>query len=179
MLTVFFETHATSIDNEQQIASGQRDAELSARGRRQAAALGSRYAHEDLRAVFCSDLRRSYRTAEIAFADRGLRIVRDARLRECDYGEWTGRPTSVIDAARAGRITDPFPGGESYTQAAARTRDVLGDVRRDYDGQRVLIIGHRATFYSLEHLVKGVRLEETVSAPWRWQPGWIYVLGAT
>ena len=83
---LFFETHATSVDNEQGIASGWHDAELSTSGWTQAVELGGRYAHEDLAAVLCSDLQRSYRTGEIAFGERGLPLLRDARLRECDYG---------------------------------------------------------------------------------------------
>ena len=34
----------------------------------------------------------------------------------------------------------------------------------------------RATFYALEHLVRGVPIELAMSAPWAWQPGWRYEL---
>jgi broad specificity phosphatase PhoE len=81
-VTIVFETHATSIDNEAGIASGHHDADLSALGVRQARELGARHAGRDLAAVWCSDLRRSYRTAEIAFGRRDVPIVRDRRLRE-------------------------------------------------------------------------------------------------
>src|SRR5207245_10490571 len=89
IVTIIFETHATSVDNERRVASGHSDAELSMLGRRQAADLGARYAREGLHAIFCSDLQPSSRTSEIAFAARGLPLIRDVRLRECDYGEWT------------------------------------------------------------------------------------------
>ncbi|HET8999163.1 MAG TPA: histidine phosphatase family protein [bacterium] len=171
---LFFETHATSVDNEQGIASGWHDAELSTSGCTQAVELGGRYAREDLAAVLCSDLQRSYRTAEIAFGERGLPLLRDARLRECDYGAWTRRPRDQVDAERVRHITEPFPGGESYTQVAARTRDLLNDVLRDWAGRRVMIVGHRGTWYSLEHVVKGKPLADAVAAPWIWQPGWVY-----
>jgi broad specificity phosphatase PhoE len=175
-MRLIFETHATSLDNERLVASGHFDVELSPLGRAQAAELGVRYRAEDLDAVLCSDLQRSYRTAEIAFAGRGLPVHRDARIRECDYGAWTGRPAAEIDAERVRRIFEPFPAGESYVQVAARMRDLLSEVARDCAGRRVLIIGHRATWYSLEHVINGRDLRDVIAGSWKWQPGWSYRL---
>ena len=177
MIELIFETHATSLDNERSIASGQFDVELSPLGRTQAVELGVRYRARALHAVLCSDLQRSFRTGEIAFGARGMPIHRDARLRECDYGGWTRRPVADVDAERVRRILDPFPDGESYAQVVARTRDFLSEVQRDWAGRRVLIIGHRATWYSLEHLLNGRCLQDIISGPWSWQPGWAYRLG--
>ena len=43
----------------------------------------------------------------------------------------------------------------------------------------MLVIGHSATRWALEHLLKGVPLEELVEAPFDWQEGWVYQLTAT
>lgn len=172
-LTIIFETHSTSLDNEAGVASGHWDVDLSARGEREAVALGERRRPDRPDIVYASDLRRSWRTADIAFTGTGVEIVRDRRLRECDYGELTRRPAAAIDALRARAVTEPFPGGESYEQATARVAAWLEDVRRGSHG-RVLVIGHRATHYALEHLVRGVPLMEAVTRPFEWQRGWIY-----
>lgn len=55
-------------------------------------------------------------------------------------------------------------------------KSFLKDLLKNYDGKRVMIIGHRATQYGLEHCIEGVPLEKAISTPWRWQPGWIYKL---
>jgi broad specificity phosphatase PhoE/N-acetylglutamate synthase-like GNAT family acetyltransferase len=175
-LTWVFETHATTVDNEAGLASGWFDAVLSAAGEQQARALGARRRADDLTAVFCSDLTRSFRTAEIAFGDRSLPIVRDARLRECDYGDLTRRPMSEIEPQRLRHLVEPFPNGESYQEVVERVSGWLGDVRRQFDASRVMIIGHRATFYALQHLLNRVALREAVELPWTWQPGWTYEL---
>jgi broad specificity phosphatase PhoE len=175
MIMLHFESHSTSADNEAGLASGQFDSPLSPRGQRQARQVGRRYRNVPLNAVFCSDLQRSWRTAEIAFARRKLTVIRDARLRECDYGEWTRRPAADLKAERRNRVTLSFPGGESYQQAAARMHSFLADLRAMHDGQCVLIVGHRATQYGLEHWIKGVPLRDVVGAPWHWEPGWTYV----
>ncbi len=38
------------------------------------------------------------------------------------------------------------------------------------------MIGHSATRWALEHLLKGVPLEVLVGAPFEWQEGWLYEL---
>jgi alpha-ribazole phosphatase/probable phosphoglycerate mutase len=50
----------------------------------------------------------------------------------------------------------------------------LTEVTSTRAGQTVLVIGHRATFYALEHLVAGVSLHTAVTSAWNWQPGWTY-----
>lgn len=173
-LVVLFETHATTLDNKAGLASGWFDIGLSAAGEEQARALGARRRDDDLAAVFSSDLSRALRTAEIAFRDRDLPIVRDARLRECNYGALTRRPTSEIDERRAACIDIPFPDGESYHQVVNRVSAWLSEATGALAGRTILVIGHRATFYALEHLVRKIPLREAVISPWRWQPGWIY-----
>jgi broad specificity phosphatase PhoE len=80
---IVFEAHSTSIDNEADVASGHEDVELSPRGESQAAALGARRRNSGVEVVYTSDLRRAWRTAEIAFRGTGIAIVHDRRLREC------------------------------------------------------------------------------------------------
>lgn len=176
MVTIIFETHSTTKDNVRGIASGQNDAPLSPLGEQQAAQLGQRRADEHFDLIFCSDLQRSYRTAELAFPNLATIIIRDPRLRECDYGDWTGQPEAKVRAERAGRITLPFPGGESYEITTNRMQSFLRDLLTRYDGKRVLVIGHRATQYALEHCCNRVPLPQTVTASWQWQPGWKYQL---
>ena len=176
MVTIIFETHATSLDNEKELSSGHSDVELSELGMQQAKEMGERYKGENFDVVFCSDLQRSYKTAEIAFSDRDIPIIKDKRLRECDYGDLTKSPTDEVKRQRADRISKPFPNGESYEQTSKRMKDFLKDLLVKYDSKKVMIISHRATQYGLEHWIKGVRLREAVTAPWHWQPGWGYKL---
>lgn len=175
MVEIIFESHSTSLDNENHLSSGWNDIELSELGRKQSIELGERYQNENFDAIFCSDLKRSYNTAEIAFADK-FNIVKDARLRECDYGDLTQYPSAEVDAEKPKRISEPFPNGESYEQTAERMGDFLRDLLKDYNGKRIMIIGSRATQYGLEHWIKKVSVIEAVTAPWKWQPGWKYIL---
>ena len=175
-MKLLFETHATTADNEAGLASGWFDAALSTTGEAQARSLGVRRRDDALLAVFCSDLTRSFRTAEIAFGDRPVSIVRDARLRECHYGDLTRRPAAEIEERRPRHLVTPFPNGESYQQVVDRVSAWLDEAVRqpEVEASTVLVIGHRATFYAFEHLLNHVPLRNAVTSPWAWQPGWTY-----
>jgi 2,3-bisphosphoglycerate-dependent phosphoglycerate mutase len=173
-VTILYETHATSLDNEAQLASGWFDVALSGLGEQQARELGERRRGEMFAAIYCSDLRRAYDTAAIAFAGTDVPIVRDVRLRECDYGELTRHATAEIDARRRHALDTPFPGGESYTDATRRVGEWLREAIARHGDETVLVIGHRATFYALEHLCRNRTLADVLGSPWRWQAGWRY-----
>jgi len=169
--TIVFEHHATSLDNEAGLASGRSDVPLSAVGERQAVELGARHAGTRLDVVFSSDLQRARRTAELAFAARGLPIACDERLREIDYGQLTCYPRAMIEAARLRHVDTPFPGGESYREATERHARFLAALAQRLPRGRVLVIGHYATLVAFEHLLRGRPLAEILAAAMPWQPG--------
>jgi len=176
MVTIIFEAHGTTIDNEEHRASGWSDAPLSELGVKQAGELGERYKNEHFDAIFCSDLSRSYKTGEIAFGDREIDIIRDERLRECDYGDMTNHPSGEVNGQKGMRVRMPFPNGESYEQTTNRIEGFLKEIHTKYDNKKIMIIGHRATQYGLENIILRKPLEKVVTEPWKWQPGWKYEL---
>jgi broad specificity phosphatase PhoE/GNAT superfamily N-acetyltransferase len=176
VIELLFETHSISIDNEVGIATGWGDGALSPRGKRLAVELGKRHRDVPPAVVFTSDLGRAVETAEIAFGETGIPIQRDARLRECDYGALTGMPVGRLDAERPNRVDTPFPGGESYQQVTERVEAWLSELSVDRRDRRVVVIGHSATKWALDYLVKGVPLETSVAAPFGWQEGWLYTI---
>jgi broad specificity phosphatase PhoE len=173
---IVFETHAISTDNEAGIATGWLEGQLSEEGRRLARRLGERRRGEWIDTVFTSDLGRAVETAELAFGDSGIPIRRDARLRECNYGSLNGCRVIEVERERIKRIDEPFPGGESYRQTVERMRSFLGDVSLEHGSGRIIVVGHSATRWALDHLLKGVPLAVLVGAPFEWQEGWLYEL---
>ena len=168
---IVYETHSTTTDNEDGVATGWRPGRLSGSGRRQAESLGRR--HLGLAAVFSSDLARAVETARLAFP--GVSLREDRRLRECDYGSLTGMPVARLHAERLSHVDLSWPDGESYRDVVDRTRSFLRDLR-GWDGSRVLLIAHSANRWALEHLLLDRDLAELVAEPSAWQPGWTYTL---
>jgi broad specificity phosphatase PhoE len=176
MITIIFEAHGTTLDNEAGLASGWNNVALSPLGEQQSREMGERYKNDRFDAVFTSDLQRATKSAELAFGSRQWPIIQDRRLRECDYGDLAGGPNEIVEAQKSAHLTEPFPNGESYAQTTERMRSFLNDLLRDRDGQRIMIIGHRATQYGLEHLLNGAPMEALVTVRFKWQPGWEYRL---
>jgi broad specificity phosphatase PhoE len=178
MLTIFYSPHATSTDNEIGQASGHANVPLSVLGHQQAQELGQHYAAEKLDAIFCSDLQRASATAEIAFANRSIPILRDNRLRECDYGEMTQHPIAEVEKSFMQHIDTPFVGGESILTVVQRVGAFLRAIFEEYNEKTILVIGHRATRYGLIYWCSNASLEEIVASPWEWLdiPIWRYEL---
>lgn len=175
MITIIFVSHGTTFDNEKHLCSGKNDIALSPLGEQQAKEMGVRHKDDYFDVIFCSDLQRSYKSAEIAFGNKFL-IIKDTRLQECDYGDLTQHPREEVEGEKIKRIHTPFPNGESYEQTIIRMKSFLDDISKKYDGKKIMIIGHRATQYGLDYWIDGVPLEELVSTKFKWQPSWKYEL---
>jgi broad specificity phosphatase PhoE len=172
MIDIWFELHAQTYHNAVGIASGHYDVALTDHGREHAQlVLRSRYAGQYFNIVYTSDTQRAYDTACLIFVGRPIPILRDARLRECDYGNFEGRPRTEMELTRAVAIRVPFPHGESYEQVAVRMRSFLEEPAAERDSQQVLLIGHSGRLWMIEHWLRDRPLEATVGMfperPWR------------
>ena len=176
-IELVFETHSITVDNELGKATGWLPGRLSDRDQALAKRLGDRRRHDGIAAVFTSDLARAVATASVAFDGSGIPVLHDWRLRECDYGECNGMPAAELHASRREHLDRPYPGGESWRQAVARVGRFLGDLPLRWDGQRIVVIGHVATRWGLDHFVHGASLEDLMEQDFGWQEGWEYRLG--
>jgi broad specificity phosphatase PhoE len=94
----------------------------------------------------------------------------DRRLREYDYGTMTGSPPDTIRAERPRRVDTPFPEGESLRDVAVRVQSFLDDLARDWDGKRIVVIGHGATKLAFDHLLGGMSLTDAAVQTFAWEP---------
>jgi alpha-ribazole phosphatase/probable phosphoglycerate mutase len=171
--------HGTTTDNEQNISSGWFDAELSELGVQQSIALKDKIKDKKFDVVFHSDLKRATDSAKLTFGN-SLPLIPDARLRECNYGDYNAKPTEIVEPMQPTMITQRFPNGESYEDVKARMADLLSFLKKNYDGKRVALVGHKAPQLALDVLLKGRTWEQAFAEDWRvtkaWQPGWEYQL---
>ncbi len=108
---IVFETHSWSEDNDRGIATGWNHGALSPEGQKLAGELGARRRDDGIEVVFTSDLHRAVETAEIAFAGTAVPILKDWRLRECNYGTGNGMPASELHRYKARHVTTAYPAG--------------------------------------------------------------------
>ncbi len=173
--------HGTTTDNEKGISSGWSDVALSELGIRQVHELIELTKDKQFDVVFSSDLQRAVKSAEIVWEGK-VPIVQDARLRECNYGDFNTHPSAVVEPMQEVNITTAFPNGESYEDIKARIADFLEMLKRDYDGKKIAIVAHKAPQLALDVLLKDQTWEEAFKNDWRkvkaWKPGWEYTLSA-
>jgi len=177
-VSLVYETHSISTDNETGIATGWLPGKLSEAGRNAARDLGERRRDDGIAVVYVSDLERALETVRIAFEGSAIPLRVDARLRECNYGRLNGMPSATLEQERGNHVEVPWPQGESYLDVVSRTRDLLADIERDHDGERVLLVAHSANRWALQYLLEGRDLRELLTAPFNWQPGWEFTLGS-
>ena len=171
--------HGTTTDNEQNISSGWSDVELSEKGIQQAIELKDLIKDKTFDVVFCSDLVRAVKSAELTY-ENTVPIIQDARLRECNYGEYNAKSSDIVEPLQEENITSAFPGGESYEDVKVRITDFLEMLKRDYDGKHVAIVAHKAPQLVLDVVLNGKTWEQAFKEDWRkikaWKPGWEYTL---
>jgi broad specificity phosphatase PhoE len=143
------------------------DVPLSPTGREQAEAVGRWLADlpdgQRPTVVVVSPYLRTVQTAELTVGELGLPMVRDERLRDRElgildlltsHGVRTRLPAEALRRQRLGKFYYRPPGGESWADVALRLRSLLGDLRRDHEGGRVLLVGHEAVVFLLRYLVE-------------------------
>jgi len=154
------------------------DVPLSELGERQARALGRWMADqpEDERptVLWTSPYVRARQTAEIALEAAAVDLpqVVDERLREREFGVLDGLTRRGITAqypeesarrAAIGKFYHRPPGGESWTDVLQRLRAVLDDIRRDADGERVLLVAHQVVVLLTRYVLEGMDEEQVLA----------------
>jgi probable phosphoglycerate mutase len=121
--------------------TGRADIPLTARGERDAVALGTHLEGRDFTQVLVSPLLRARQTANLIGFGAGATSEPD--LMEWDYGSYEGRRAAEVQAERPGwdLFTDGCPGGESLQDLAVRAQRVIGRLRAARGN--VLIVAHR------------------------------------
>jgi alpha-ribazole phosphatase/probable phosphoglycerate mutase len=170
--------HGTTTDNEIHASSGWKDVDLSELGVQQSLELPIKK-NDNFEAIFCSDLTRAIHSAELSFKGK-FPIIIDKRLRECNYGDFNGQLSEIVEPLQEKMITDRFPNGESYEDVKARILEFLTELKMKYEGKNIAIVAHKAPQLALDVILKGLNWEQAFANDWRkvgkWQPGWAYTL---
>lgn len=104
--------------------------ELTALGRRQAAAVAARLLDRRARRLLTSDLVRARQSAQIIGEVLGLEAEDEPLLRERHYGTWQGgRLDDAVLAARSLGEHERLPGGESLVDVRRRWQRLVAGLR--------------------------------------------------
>jgi broad specificity phosphatase PhoE len=151
-ITIYLTRHGESVAQLNQIIGT--DSDLTERGKgysdRLRDFIDRETAKEDKMSVFCSTLKRSYKTAS-SFLNSGKYVVKQwKQLDEINGGHFEGSTYSIIaekwpkiyKLRQGNKYVYGWPGGESYQQMIARLENILLELERG--SHPILIIAHQA-----------------------------------
>jgi probable phosphoglycerate mutase len=116
-------------------------------------------------ALWASPMLRARQTITPTAEALGLTPTLDARLREVDFGSAEGKmlgelPPAVSKAFELDPVRNHFPGGEDPVAAADRVHEVFGEIGKQHQGQKVLVVAHNTLIRLLVCRVLGLRLND-------------------
>jgi broad specificity phosphatase PhoE len=142
--------HGSVVGAETRRFIGHLDVPLSPLGEAQIGALAVRLRGVAFDAIYCSDLRRTRRSAEILAAPHRLTPISEPALREFAMGRWDGLTAEEIRALDAAAFDAwmgdverfQFPGGESLPDLEARAWPAFETIVARHAGGTVAIVAH-------------------------------------
>jgi len=142
--------HGETIWNQERRCQGFTDVPLSERGAEQAKALALALKTLPLAAIYCSDLIRAKKTAEIIAEPHRILIRPEARLREMNQGVLEGQNLEGLLSGHPELLKkwmqEPaeveMPEGESLRSVQARAWNALQDIVKRHPEETVAVISH-------------------------------------
>jgi probable phosphoglycerate mutase len=140
---------------------------LTPEGIRQASAWGRQLSDFSVGRMLSSDLGRAVNTAQLINRTLHVPVDRDSRLREQDWGDWTGMTMSQIKRLHPGVLEnerkEPWAfqpaGGEDRLSMVARAYRCLEDAAGRWPSQRILVVCHEGVIKGLIYfLASGTRV---------------------
>ncbi len=176
MIEIIYYVHGSTLDNETHIATGWEQEPLSPKGIRQTEKMAEEIDSREFELIYTSDLLRAIQSTEIIFSNCKKKIITDWRLRECNYGDFTKKSSSILQYDK--HINNPFPNGECLHDVEIRIRKFLSELELK-KLSKIAIVSHRIPQLALDVIVSGLSWEEAIKRDWRicenWQPGWYYL----
>ena len=121
---------------------------LSGEGREQVRMLGRRLANAGIDAILTSPSQRTRETAGILAEEIGPGPRISDLLDEIDFGHWSGKPFSDLEADPDWRSWNQHrdvartPGGETMKDVAGRLVAQIEQLCRDQDGRTIALVSH-------------------------------------
>ena len=147
MLKLYLVRHGETLWNQENKVLGRTDIPLNERGIAQARALGDKLRDISFDHIYTSPLQRAEETANcIAAAQKNPGDIvpeKAAELIEMNFGTCEGLPRdSEAYQTEKHRYFARYEGGESFLDVAARIYPYLQRLRREHNGETILLLTH-------------------------------------
>ena len=142
--------HAKTEWNLTKRIQGQEDSPLTREGEDQARNWGRILSDFQWDRIVTSDTGRAIKTAALVNLSLMIPVVSDPRLREQDWGKWTGKTMAQIEKEAPEYLKEQLakvwsfcpPGGENRISVLERSLQALKQAHLKYTGKTILIVTH-------------------------------------
>ena len=149
--------HTKTEWNQSRRIQGHSDSPLTLTGETLALYWGQLLAGGTWSRVLSSDLGRARKTTELINQTLKLPVTLDIRLREMDWGKWTGKTIARLKVEFADIWAQQMlsewdfrpPGGESFQSVWKRGREALDVASGKWPGEKILVVTHEGMIKSL------------------------------
>ena len=164
MTRIYLIRHGEAEGNLYRRAQGQFEANITAKGHRQIAALAERFRSEHIDALYSSDLLRTRITAGAITKYHDLPMNLEPELREVCLGQWEDEPWGNLSYDFPEAMTafndDPeawhAPGAESFVALKERMMRAVLRIAAAHEGQTVAVVSHGMAIRTLLSDILGV-----------------------
>ncbi len=162
--TVWLVRHGETLWNRDGRMQGHIDVELSPEGERQAQLVAERLRSKHFAAIYSSDLKRAWDTAQTIGRALGVEPQPVQGLREFDIGELGGlsfdeeqeKFPEFFEEFNRNPATARRPGGESNREHSERSWGTFEDLVSRHQGERLLVVSHGGTIRALLKRALGI-----------------------
>jgi len=149
--------HTITEWNQSRRIQGQSDSPLTLTGETLALRWGRLLAGNIWSRILSSDLGRARKTTALINQTLNLPVTLDSRLREKDWGKWTGKTMPQLQTEFADLWAKQVPsewdfcppGGESFQCVWKRGREALSAASGSWPGEKILVVTHEGMIKSL------------------------------
>lgn len=142
--------HGETVWNQERRYQGQRDSPLSPLGKEQAEKTGKFLANQEIKAIYCSDLKRALSTAQAIGAYHRLVPIVQPRLREMAFGVWEGltreeilgRYPAIFKERCQNYLKTRIPGGELPGEVVKRMQQTLWELGPKHSNETAVLVAH-------------------------------------
>jgi 2,3-bisphosphoglycerate-dependent phosphoglycerate mutase len=155
--------HGQTDWNKEKRIQGHIDTHLNENGREQAKRIAPLLQDKGIEAIYSSDLSRAFETANIVAEELKLKIIKEARLREAQFGEAEGLKVEEVvskfgeDLWKNFHLINQenydlaFPDGESRGASVDRMKQVVNEIVANEDYKIVALSTHGGVIRNLLH----------------------------
>ncbi len=152
--TFFFMRHGEALTNTNRVIScvaGGKDDNLTENGKKKVAEVAALLAKTGIDVIYSSEFGRCLQTSEILNQTLHAQMNMDPRLNELSCGNYEGKSYDEFDreVPISSRWTKSAEGGETWTDASKRMKEVVSEINLKYEGKKILIVSHGDPLWSL------------------------------